>query len=132
MSSLRAARGPQPAASTGNREPTIRGPTIRGLAGSAWIVQTDKTGAEQRPALLPAGHRGGFDANIALSPQRADAVVQALVGKLGIAAARLHAAGVGPLAPVASNDAEAGRALINLSVRSSCREAQALAWLVLG
>jgi outer membrane protein OmpA-like peptidoglycan-associated protein len=37
-------------------------------------------------------------------------VVQALVTKHGIAAATLVAKGVGPLAPVASNDAEEGRA----------------------
>jgi outer membrane protein OmpA-like peptidoglycan-associated protein len=45
-----------------------------------------------------------------LSQARADAVVQALVTRHGIAAARLNARGVGPLAPVASNDDESGRA----------------------
>ena len=53
---------------------------------------------------------GALEANMKLSQGRADAVVQALVGKHGIAAARLKSGGVGPLAPVAPNDAEAGRA----------------------
>ncbi len=48
--------------------------------------------------------------NMSLSKARADAVVQALVTKHGIAAARLTGQGVGPLCPVASNDAEDGRA----------------------
>ncbi len=51
-----------------------------------------------------------LDLNTRLSQGRADAVVQALVGKHGIAAARLIGRGVGPLAPVASNDSEDGRA----------------------
>ena len=51
-----------------------------------------------------------LEVNLKLSQARADAVVQALVTKHGIAAARLVGRGVGPLAPVASNDAEDGRA----------------------
>lgn len=51
-----------------------------------------------------------LDLNAKLSQARAEAVVQALVGKHGIAAARLAGRGVGPLAPVASNDSEDGRA----------------------
>jgi OmpA-OmpF porin, OOP family len=53
---------------------------------------------------------GTMDANLKLSQARAEAVVQALVAKHAIAATRLRASGVGPLAPVASNDAEEGRA----------------------
>jgi len=45
-----------------------------------------------------------------LSRRRADAVAKALTTKYQIAAARLTAEGVGPLAPVASNDSEDGRA----------------------
>ena len=51
-----------------------------------------------------------LDLNMKLSQARADSVVQALVAKHGIAAARLTGRGVGPLCPVASNDAEDGRA----------------------
>jgi OOP family OmpA-OmpF porin len=70
---------------------------------------------KQVPALKlkVVGHTdmvGALDANMALSQARAEAVVQALVGQYGIAAARLKGYGVGPLAPVASNDADAGRA----------------------
>ena len=53
---------------------------------------------------------GALDANIKLSQARAEAVVQALTGKHGIAAARLKSAGVASLAPVSSNDTEEGRA----------------------
>ena len=70
---------------------------------------------EQDPALKVhvVGHTdnvGGDDSNMKLSLERANAVVQSLVTKHGIAAARLKAGGVGPLAPMASNDTEEGRA----------------------
>jgi outer membrane protein OmpA-like peptidoglycan-associated protein len=51
-----------------------------------------------------------LDLNTKLSQARAEAVVQALVTRHAIAAARLVARGAGPLAPVASNDSEEGRA----------------------
>ncbi|MBK6900838.1 MAG: OmpA family protein [bacterium] len=63
--------------------------------------------------LLVVGHTdmvGQLDANLALSRARAEAVVQALVSRHGIAAARLAGHGAGPLAPVAANDTEEGRA----------------------
>lgn len=62
--------------------------------------------------VLVVGHTdnvGGIESNMKLSQARADAVVQALVGRHGIAAARLKAYGVGQLAPVASNETEEGR-----------------------
>ena len=51
-----------------------------------------------------------LDLNTKLSQARAEAVVQALIAKHGIAAARLIGRGVGPLTPTASNDSEEGRA----------------------
>ncbi|MCW8842584.1 MAG: OmpA family protein [Rhodobacteraceae bacterium] len=54
---------------------------------------------------------GGYDYNIDLSRRRAAAVVQALTGRFDIPAAQLEPAGVGPLAPVAENLTEDGRAL---------------------
>jgi outer membrane protein OmpA-like peptidoglycan-associated protein len=63
--------------------------------------------------LIVAGHtdsQGGFDYNVELSRRRAAAVVAALTRDHGIAAARLTPFGVGPAAPVASNDTEEGRA----------------------
>ena len=70
---------------------------------------------KQDPALRlkVVGHTdmvGALDANMKLSQARAEAVVQALVSQHGIAVARLKGFGVGPLAPVASNDSEEGRA----------------------
>jgi outer membrane protein OmpA-like peptidoglycan-associated protein len=53
---------------------------------------------------------GNLATNMTLSKQRAEAVVNAVVSEHGIAAGRLIANGVGPLAPVASNGAEDGRA----------------------
>ena len=53
---------------------------------------------------------GTLPSNMTLSKQRAEAVVNSLVNDHRIAAARLIANGVGPLAPVASNAAEEGRA----------------------
>jgi len=53
---------------------------------------------------------GALAMNMDLSKRRAAAVMQALVTKHGIAAARLQAEGVGPLAPVTSNKTEDGRA----------------------
>jgi len=53
---------------------------------------------------------GGMDSNMALSQARATAVVAALVKQYGVPASRLNAAGVGPLAPVAPNTTDEGRA----------------------
>jgi OOP family OmpA-OmpF porin len=47
---------------------------------------------------------------MALSQQRANAVVQALVRENGIRADRLKAFGNGPYAPVSTNDTEEGKA----------------------
>jgi len=53
---------------------------------------------------------GTLDFNMDLSRRRAEAVMQTLVSKHTIAAARLQASGVGYLAPVASNRTDDGRA----------------------
>jgi OOP family OmpA-OmpF porin len=54
---------------------------------------------------------GTLEHNLDLSNRRAAAVIDALVVDHGISGERLTPRGVGPLAPVASNDTEAGRAL---------------------
>lgn len=75
------------------------------------IVKMLKTDANLK--LYVVGHTdnvGQFAANVKLSQDRAAAVVKALVGKHGIAAARLTPFGDGPTAPVAVNTNEAGRA----------------------
>ena len=53
---------------------------------------------------------GSYEHNLKLSDARAKAVAAALSGKHGIAASRLQAVGVGPVAPVATNDTDEGRA----------------------
>ncbi|TJY62221.1 DUF4892 domain-containing protein [Sinimarinibacterium sp. CAU 1509] len=63
--------------------------------------------------LYVVGHTdsvGTHEVNMSLSQRRAAAVVHALVTQYGIAASRLVPAGVGDLAPVASNRTDAGRA----------------------
>lgn len=63
--------------------------------------------------LYVVGHTdniGKLDYNLDLSKRRAIAVVKELVEKYGIKEERLRAFGVGPLAPVASNRTEEGRA----------------------
>ena len=71
---------------------------------------------EQNPDLnlYVVGHTdnvGKFDYNMQLSSARAEAVVKALVTKYGVSLNRLDPHGVGPLAPVATNETEEGRAL---------------------
>jgi outer membrane protein OmpA-like peptidoglycan-associated protein len=64
-------------------------------------------------SLHVVGHTdnvGAMAQNLDLSKRRAEAVVAALTTTHKIAAARLRADGVGPLAPVTSNDTDAGRA----------------------
>lgn len=63
--------------------------------------------------LFVVGHtdnQGGVESNITLAQDRAEAVLKALVGEHGIAAARLRSYGCGQFSPVAANDSEAGRA----------------------
>jgi len=67
-----------------------------------------------RPSLklLVVGHtdnQGDYDYNMGLSGRRAEAVARALSDRHGIDGGRLRSAGVGYLAPVASNDTAAGR-----------------------
>jgi outer membrane protein OmpA-like peptidoglycan-associated protein len=71
---------------------------------------------EQNPelSLYVVGHTdnvGKIDYNMQLSKARAEAVVNVLVEKYGVSQKRLDAYGVGPLAPVASNETEEGQAL---------------------
>jgi OOP family OmpA-OmpF porin len=64
--------------------------------------------------ILVVGHtdnQGDLAYNMDLSKRRAQAVVRALTGQYGIEAARLTPAGVGFLAPAATNRTEDGRAL---------------------
>jgi outer membrane protein OmpA-like peptidoglycan-associated protein len=63
--------------------------------------------------LIVVGHTdntGAMDLNMKLSADRAAAVMAALTSSFRIEASRLRAHGAGPLAPVASNRTEEGRA----------------------
>jgi outer membrane protein OmpA-like peptidoglycan-associated protein len=53
---------------------------------------------------------GQFNYNVKLSQERAASVVNALVSRHGINAARLTPFGCGPVSPVASNKTEEGKA----------------------
>ena len=76
------------------------------------IAEMLKTDSELKVYVI--GHTdmsGRLDYNMTLSTKRAEAVVQELVEKHGIAAARLEAKGVGPLCPVSTNKTEEGQKL---------------------
>ena len=63
--------------------------------------------------LYVVGHTdnvGDYDYNMKLSQARADAVVKTLVSKYNVNKNRLTSGGVGPLAPVTTNDTEEGKA----------------------
>lgn len=70
---------------------------------------------KNNPAMnvLIVGHtddQGAFDYNLSLSQKRAQAVVDTLATKHGVARSRLIPAGAGMVAPIASNRTEEGRA----------------------
>ena len=75
------------------------------------IAQLLKT--NPKLAVLVVGHtdnQGAYEYNLDLSKRRADAVVKALVANHGADAKRLRGAGVGMLAPAATNGTDEGRA----------------------
>jgi outer membrane protein OmpA-like peptidoglycan-associated protein len=81
------------------------GPTLQEIAA---LLNSDP-----KLAVLIVGHtdnQGAYDYNLDLSRRRAEAVVKALTTSYRADARRLRAAGVGMLAPAASNDADDGRA----------------------
>ena len=68
---------------------------------------------DPRLAILIVGHtdnQGAYDYKLDLSRRRAEAVVRILTVNFKVDPRRLRAAGVGMLAPAATNDAEDGRA----------------------
>jgi OmpA-OmpF porin, OOP family len=70
--------------------------------------------ADPNLKLYVVGHTdntGIYDANMKLSLERATAVVTALVSQYSVNAGSLKACSGGPIAPVASNETEEGRAL---------------------
>lgn len=87
--------------------------TIKPESGPALAEIAKLLKADPKLKLWVVGHTdwvGKVADNVKLAQARADAVVKALSTTHGIAAARLEGFGMGPLAPVASNEGEAGRA----------------------
>lgn len=90
--------------------------------GQAVVKPESKSALEEVAKLVKAdaalklwvvGHTdsvGKVEDNMRLAQARAEAVVTALTTTYGVAVARLKGYGAGPLAPVASNDTEDGRA----------------------
>jgi outer membrane protein OmpA-like peptidoglycan-associated protein len=84
-------------------------------ASEATLVEISKL-LKENPALnlFVVGHtdmKGSYEYNLTLSKNRAVAVVNELIQKYGIPSSRLTADGVGPLAPVSTNETEEGRKL---------------------
>jgi OOP family OmpA-OmpF porin len=91
--------------------------------GSANVKQESKPSLKAIADMLKAnkslklyvvGHTdmtGGFEYNVGLSLERANAVVKALVNDYGIAAEQLTGKGAGPLCPIGSNKNDDGRKL---------------------
>lgn len=81
---------------------------------AAQLVEMAKTlKADPKLTVYIVGHsdnQGKLDYNLTLSLRRAEAVAKALAGPHGVSAARMTPKGAGPLAPLASNKDEAGRA----------------------
>lgn len=86
----------------------IRGESEPVLAEMARLMTLQPT-----LAVYIVGHTdntGAYEHNLQLSRARANAVAAALAARHGVAAVRLTAVGVGPVAPVASNATEEGKA----------------------
>lgn len=91
-------------------------------SGEAEILESSRPALAEIARLLQenpeltfyvVGHtdnRGTYEFNLDLSRQRAESVVKELVETYGIEVERLQAVGVGPVAPVATNETREGRA----------------------
>ncbi|WP_445666655.1 OmpA family protein [Fodinibius sp. AD559] len=87
--------------------------TIKGKSESTLAEIANLLEQQSDLNLRVVGHTdatGSLEYNMDLSMQRAEAVVEFLTSNHGISADRLTPHGVGPLAPVASNQDEEGRA----------------------
>lgn len=88
--------------------------TIKDKSESVLVEIAALLEQESDLSLGVVGHTdivGNIEYNMALSRERAEAVVDFLVSQYGIEKDRLTPYGVGPLAPVASNEDNEGRAL---------------------
>jgi OmpA-OmpF porin, OOP family len=67
---------------------------------------------KSQQSFFVVGHSdtaGSYEHNVDLSKRRAQAVINALTGKYGVAKTRLTAVGIGPVSPSSSNANEGGR-----------------------
>lgn len=86
--------------------------TLRPESDPALEAIRDLLKASPSLSIYVVGHTddvGTLASNMALSKERAETVVTALISRYTIAASRLTAEGVGPLAPVAPNTTEPDR-----------------------
>lgn len=86
----------------------IRPESAQALGEVAKLLKADPT-----LKVFVVGHTdntGTIEHNLKLSNDRAQSVMQALIGEYGIAPARLRSFGCGPFAPVAPNTTEDGKA----------------------
>jgi len=86
--------------------------TLKPESKPALQAMADYLKANPGRSFYVVGHTdavGSFAYNRTLSADRAAAVIKALTASHGVAAGRLEAHGVGPLAPVFSNGSDAGR-----------------------
>jgi len=86
--------------------------TIKGESADALKNIAEYLNAHKDKKFLFVGHTdntGNYNANLKLSEERANAVINELTGKYGVDAAQLKAFGCGQAAPVATNANEDGR-----------------------
>ena len=86
---------------------------VKPESGEALAIIADYLKSNSAMTFFVTGHTdgtGSYEHNLQLSNARAKAVAAVLSQKYGIAASRLNAVGVGPVAPVATNETEEGRA----------------------
>ncbi|MFN3987707.1 MAG: DUF4892 domain-containing protein [Rhodocyclaceae bacterium] len=86
--------------------------TLKAESGPALAEMAKLLADHPGVSVYVVGHTdsvGSYEANMALSQARAGAVVDALVTRHGVSRDRVVPAGVGPLAPLASNESETGR-----------------------
>ncbi|MEP1766613.1 MAG: OmpA family protein [Sulfitobacter sp.] len=98
--------------------------TLKPESGDVLDILQQYMEAAPDVAVFIVGHSdniGVYDYNVALSRERAEAVVTNLVGR-GVRLSRMSAIGIGPVSPVARNDTTAGQALnrrVEMVVNSS-------------
>jgi outer membrane protein OmpA-like peptidoglycan-associated protein len=86
---------------------------VKPESADALKVIAEYLNANKAQKVLIVGHTdntGDFDMNISLSKDRADAVMEKLITEYAVAEDQLKPYGAGPIAPVASNSTEQGRA----------------------